>query len=200
MTPQRIGALMVHPHGDYLGNVLWPAELPAEHLVALPGALAAITARGYWASAFPEGDGITFSQTGDAAYDPQATLDKFRVAFPFLDLDTLDGSEGKAQALARLAGDRTAVCTYLAPIEALRLDAPFQLGETRFHPPVDGVDNLLSDHAWRQLCDVAGADADPTWAPGAGARGTTELLAHPLIERKIEIPLSTFYGAVQTIP
>lgn len=189
------GAILVHPHGDVMGNLLWPGELPAEHLEALPGALAAIRAKGYWASSFPEGDGVTFKPTGTVASEPQTCLVDFRAAFPFLDLDSLDKSEGQSRALARLARDRTAVCIYLAPVEGLRLEAPFQLGETRFHTPVDGVDNLLKDHAWRQLCDVPGADVDPAWAPGDHAQGTTELLGRPLIEREIEIPLAVFYEA-----
>lgn len=191
----RTGAILVHPHGDVMGNLLWPGELPAEHLEALPGALAAIRAKGYWASPFPEGDGATFKPTGTVASDPQTRLEDFRAAFPFLDLDPLNKSEGQSRALARLARDRTAVCIYLAPVEGLRLEAPFQLGETRFHAPVDGVDNLLNDHAWRQLCDVPGADVDPAWAPGEHAHGTTELLGRPLIEREIEIPLAVFYEA-----
>jgi hypothetical protein len=192
---ERTGAVMIHPHGDFMGNMLWPGELPAEQLAAMPAALTTIAAKGYWASPFPEGDGVTFKPTANTTSDPHVILDEFRTAFPFLDLNALDSSEGQSRALARLACDRTAACIYLAPVEGLRLDAPFQLGETRFHAPVDGVDNLLNDHAWRQLCDVPGADGDPAWAPGEHAHGTTELLGRPLIEREIEIPLAVFYEA-----
>lgn len=192
---KRTGAVLVHPHGDHMGNMLWPGELPAEHLAALPAALIAIRAKGYWASPFPEGDGVTFKPTENTSFAPHMVLDDFRTAFPFLDLNALDSCEGQSRALARLARDRTAVCTYLAPVEGLRLEAPFQLGETRFHAPVDGVDNLLKDHAWRQLCDVPGADVDLAWAPAEHAHGTTELLGRPLIEREIEIPLAVFYEA-----
>jgi len=189
----RTGAVLIHPSGDYMGNLLWPGVLPAEHLEALPAAIAAITANGYWASPFPEGDGVTFKRYGDAPYDPGASLAEFRAAFGFLDLDVLDPGEGRARALARLALDRTITCTCLVPVEGLRLDAPFTLGETRFHAPVDGEDNCLADHAWRELCDVPGADVDRGWAPGDRATGTTALLGRPLIERKIEAPLSVFY-------
>lgn len=190
-----VGAVLLHPHGQCSGNLLWPGSLPTDHLAALPAALAAITAKGYWASPFPEGDGITFNSTGDRPYDPAASLTDFRAAFAFLNLDVLNPSEDQASTLARLAGDRTVTCTYLVPVEGLRLEAPFRLGETYFHAPVDGADNPLSNHAWRQLCDVPGADMSPSWAPDDRTRGTTELLAHPLIERKIDVPLSVFYQA-----
>lgn len=189
------GAIMIHPRGDVMGNVLWPDALPPEHLAALPAAIANLTAQGYFASPFPEGDGITFKRYGEAAYDPQVCLSDFRAALSFLDLNPLDPAEGPARALARLAADRKITCTYLVPVEALRFEAPFSLGETRFHAPVDGEDNPLSTHAWRELCDVPGADVDPNWAPGAGASGTTEFLGHPLIERQIEVPMSAFYQA-----
>jgi hypothetical protein len=194
-----IGALLVHPDGDFMGNVLWPADLPADHLAALPAALAAITARGYFASPFPEGDGVTFKRKDGRPYEPEVALADFRTDFAFLDLNVPVAGESTARALARLAGDRTATCTYLAPVEGLHLIAPFQLGQTRFHPPVDGVDNRLAGHAWRQLCDVPGADVNPDWTPGVRARGTTELLAHPLIERRIEVPLSVLYLAGDSV-
>ena len=193
-TILRTGAVLIHPSGDYMGNLLWPGGLPAEQHEALPAAISAISAQGYWASPFPEGDGVTF-QRNNTPYDPDVALADFRAAFAFLDLDVLDPGEGQARALARLAGDRKISCTCLVPVEGLRLEAPFDLGETRFHAPVDGEENRLADHAWRDLCDVPGADVDPNWTPGARAGGTTELLGRPLIERKIEVPLSAFYEA-----
>lgn len=191
----RTGAILSHPHGDFTGNVIWPGEPPPEHLAALPAALLAISAKGYWTGPFPEGDGVTFKPAEPATPDAETILTEFRDAFPFLDLNVLDPREGQARALARLAGDRTVTCTYLAPVDGLRLETSFNLGKTRFHAPVDGEDNGLADHAWRQLCEVPGADVNPSWTPGAHAKGTTELLAHPLIERKIEVPLSVFYQA-----
>lgn len=188
-------AVLIHPSGDYMGNLLWPGMLPAEQCEALSTAIASISAQGYWASPFPEGDGVTFQRNGETRYDPDAVLADFRAAFAFLDLDVLDPGEGQARALARLAGDRRISCTCLVPVEGLRLEAPLVLGETRFHAPVDGAGIRLADHAWRELCDVPGADVDPNWAPGARASGTTELLGRPLIERKIEVPLSAFYEA-----
>lgn len=191
----KTGAILSHPHGDFMGNLLWPGELPPEHLAALPAALLAIRAKGYWASPFPEGDGVTFKPVEPATLDAETIFAEFRDAFPFLDLYVLHPGEGQASALARLAGDRTIACTYLAPVEGLRLETSFKLGQTHFHAPVDGEDNRLADHAWRQLCEVPGADVDPNWVPDAHAKGTTEMLAHPLIERTIEVPLSLFYQA-----
>ncbi|MEG8027716.1 hypothetical protein [Sphingomonas aerolata] len=194
-APNSFGTVMIHPDGNVMGALRWPGTLPAGYLPLIPAALAAVRAHGYFASAYPEGDGITFNLPGDARYDPAASLEVFRSAFTFLDLKELDQKEGLAKALVRLSGERTVTCIYLAPIEGLRLATTFQLGATRFHAPVDGVEVRLADHDWRQFCDVPGADVKPGWAPGRGAKGTTELLAYPLIERKVEVPLSMFHQA-----
>lgn len=194
-TNPRTGAVLLHPRGDYMGNLLWPGALPSEELAALSAAVDEIRARGYWASPFPEGDGISFKTSDGANIDPEAMLADFRAAFAFLEIDALDPDEGQARALARLAAGRTASCTYLVPVEGMRLEEPLSLGETRLHAPVDGLDIRLADHRWRELCDVPGADVNPAWAPGDRATGTTELLGHPLIERKVELPLAVFYQA-----
>lgn len=195
MTNLRTGAVLIHPRGDYAGNLLWPGTLPSKHLAALPAAVAALRARGFWASPFPEGDGITFKTAEGAYVGAEAMLADFRAAFEFLEIEALDPDEGQVRALARLAAGRTASCTYLVPIEGLRLEERLTLGETRFHAPVDGLEVRLADHSWRELCDVPGADVNPEWAPGDRAMGTTELLGYPLIERKIELPLPVFYEA-----
>lgn len=195
VTKRRLGALLIHPRGDHMGNLFWPGMLPADLSTALSAGITAVTTQGYWASPFPEGDGVTFKKYGDGGYDADACLADFRAAFDFLEIEELDPAEGQASALARLAVDRMVTCTYLVPVEGLRLENHFALGNTRFHAPVDGEDNRLADHAWQSLCDVPGADVDSDWKPGQEACGTTELLSHPLIERTIEVPLSVFYGA-----
>ena len=146
-TTLRTGAVLRHPSGDYMGNLLWPGVLPADQREALPAAIAAISAQGYWASPFPEGDGVAFRRYDETPYDPDAALADFQAAFGFLKLGVLDPDEGQARALARLAGDRSISCICLVPVEGLRLEASFDLGETRFHAPVDGTANRLADHA-----------------------------------------------------
>lgn len=191
----RIGAVLIHPRGEHMGNLLWPGVLPADQAAALTASIAAVRAQGYWASPFPEGDGVTFKRYGESSHDAAACLADFEAAFAFLKIEELNTAESQASALARLAGERTIMCTYLVPVEALRLERPFLLGDTRFHAPVDGEEVQLADHAWQSLCDVPGADVDPSWVPGAGAPGTTELLGYPLIERSVELPLSVFHEA-----
>ena len=104
-----------------MGNLLWLGVLPAEQREALPAAISAISAQGYWASPFPEGDGVTFKRYRGTPYDPDAALTDFQAAFAFLYVEALDPGERQACALARLAGDRKITCTCLVPVEGLRL-------------------------------------------------------------------------------
>jgi hypothetical protein len=193
-----IEAVLLHPSKNVSGNLLWPGELPEAEWGALESAIISLRAKGYWASAFPEGDGVTFNSELNEDYNPDRALADFRETFSFLTISMLDKNEGLADTLARFATDRTVMCRYLTPVESIRLDTAIELGETRFHPPVDGYEHRLADHAWQELCDVVGADANPNWAPGAHDSGTTELLAHPLIERTVEVPLALIYAATSS--
>ncbi|MCY1646651.1 HEPN domain-containing protein [Caulobacter sp. SL161] len=190
-----LGALFIHPHGDYSGNLLWPGELPPSLMSTLSSALEEVRARGYFASAFLKGDGVTFNGLAGHPYDPDRALADFTACFGFLDLEVATDDESTQSVLARLSGDRVVTLRYLAPADGLQLEAPLTLGKTKIHPPVDGEDYRLSDHPWRALCDVPGADVDPNWTPSANARGSTALLAYPLIERSIQAPLRLVYEA-----
>ena len=64
----RTGAVLRHPHGDFMGNLLWPGELPPEHLAALPATLLAITAKSYRASPFIATTGLKLPLTADKVF------------------------------------------------------------------------------------------------------------------------------------
>lgn len=198
-TITRPKAAIAHPLGNILGNLLWSGTLPQAAEAALPDALAAIRARGYFASPFPEGDGVAFNRNTGIAYDPEVALADFMASFPFLDIMTLGRNQTLSDLSATLAEGRTISCRYLAPVDGLWLETFIAYGKTRLHPPVDGVKVCLTDHRWQNLCDVVGADADPRWFPNRNASGTTELLAYPLIERSVEVPLPLLRGASASV-
>ena len=180
-------AVLLHPRDNLHGNLLWSDRLSAEHRQKLSTSLALVRKRGYWVSAFPEGDGVTFSKRD---YTPESGLADFRECFGFINVVERESGKTAGDQLADLAGDTIVACRCLVPVGGLRLDEPFTIGGTRFHPAVDGVDWRLEDHAWGEhLCVEPGADVDPNWAPGEDATSTTVLLRHALIERSIKFPL-----------
>ncbi|MFG1270451.1 hypothetical protein [Xanthobacter versatilis] len=81
----RIGAVLIHPRGDHMGNLLWAGVLPADQAAALAASIAAVRAQGYWASPFPEGDGVTFKRYGESSHDAAVCLADFEAAFAFME-------------------------------------------------------------------------------------------------------------------
>lgn len=195
LTQPRIGAVILYPSDNASGNLIWAVALPQEHLDALPGSLEALRALGYLASAFPEGDGVTFNSASGARIDPGRVLEDFRTCLPQLEIGPLAPGQSTAERLAELSGDAITRCTYLAPVEAMRPDSHLAYGATVIHRPVDGDEITLASHRWQELCDVPGADVRPEWAPGDHATGTTRLLGLPLIEREIDIPVALLHRA-----
>jgi hypothetical protein len=190
-------AVLLSPHGSALGNLLWSGQLPADYHQKLADSLALIRKRGYWASAFPECDGITFRKSD---YTPKSGLADFRECFGFIDIIEKEPGRSVGDQLAELAGDTIVACRCLVPVAGLRVDDPFTIGGTRFHPAIDGVDWRLENHPWgKRLCDEPGADVDPNWVPGEGATSTTALLRYALIERSVKIPISLLHRSSSTI-
>lgn len=194
-TRPRIGAVILYPSDDASGNLLWAFALPQQLLNTLPESLEALRERGYWASAFPEGDGLTFNSAAGARTDPDRVLEDFRACLPQLEISPVMGGQSTAERLAELSGDAITRCTYLAPVEAMRLDSHLAYGATVIHRPVDGDEIMLANHRWQELCDVPGADVHSEWAPGHRATGTTRLLGLPLVEREIDIPVALLHRA-----
>jgi hypothetical protein len=190
-------AVLRHPYENMNGNLLWSGCLPSEHHQALAASLDMVRKRGYWASAFPEGDGVVFSKDG---YTLESGFADFRECFSFIHI--LEAQPGKSvgDQLAEAAAESAVMCRYLVPVTGLRLDEPFAIGATKFHPPVDGDDWQLSDHPWGEhLCDEPGADVCVNWVPGKKATGTTALLGYPLIERSISVPAPLLHRSYSSI-
>lgn len=127
-------AKLLLPRGNYSGNLLWrKAELPGKEL-QLALSLERLNEFGYWASAFPEGDGVTFNDKG-AGRSEQKILDEFCEAFPWLDVSM--GIHGNSnQELADLesnAGETTTLdCVVIVPIEKVHFEATFEFGPFKF--------------------------------------------------------------------
>lgn len=190
-------AVLLHPYENTSGNLLWSGTLPPATEPKLPAALALLRERGYWASPFPEGDGVTFNKDD---YDPDIALKDFRECFSFMEISARTEGVKLNDQLAEMAGDRAVLCRTLVPVEGLWLIEPLKIGATRLHPPVDAAQTRLRDHPWGlHLCDEAGADMNPDWMPGDGATGTTALLRYPLIERRVPVPASLLHRAGSSI-
>jgi len=53
-------AFLLLPYDECSGNLLWSPFQSEEHTADIEASLSKIASMDYWASPFPEGDGITF--------------------------------------------------------------------------------------------------------------------------------------------
>ena len=66
----KIPAVLLPPHHEYTGNLLWNASDVIGRESEISISINQLRGMGYWASAFPEGDGVTFTEdTGEKQND-----------------------------------------------------------------------------------------------------------------------------------
>ena len=132
MLREHMKAALLAPKGNINGNLLWSkAELTGkEELLAM--SIVAISGLGYWASPFPQRDGVTFRPTAnDDARTSEQMLAEFQASFPWLEIR--HASHGNANLeLADLESEAETssvlTCTVIVPLLKLHFESSFKLG------------------------------------------------------------------------
>ena len=126
-------AKLLPPHGIYMGNLLWRKAELAGNENLLEQSIEVIRSQNYWASCFPEGDGVTFK---DENSDRSATqmLADFQASFPWLAISL--GATGSSNfELAALESEaeapQTLTCTVIVPVLKLHFESSYDLGPFR---------------------------------------------------------------------
>jgi hypothetical protein len=188
---QRREAVLKHQNGQISANLLWGPPLPADYAVRVADACAELRRLGYFASPFPEGDGITMSHP---TYSPEAAHGDVCSQFPWLDIT--DGLMGEGE----LYGDSTVECTILVPVEKLHLTCLIEASPYVLIPAL-GHEEDGSTHAWHEY--LSAGDIDGIYGAFEVARkngnlGITRedfLLAYPLVQTTIAIPYRELFAA-----
>jgi hypothetical protein len=134
VNSQGMKAKLLLPHDNYSGNLHWrKAELLGKE-PKLKHSLELLAQLDYWASAYPEGDGVTFNDTRTGRSGIEI-LDDFSAAFPWLDISM--GSTGSSnEELANLEADADVTtklnCVVIVPLERVHFETTFELGPFRF--------------------------------------------------------------------
>ena len=128
-------ARIIAPNGNFSGNLLWrKAELPGKEAL-VNESLKAISAIGYWASPFPEGDGVTFRPNdGKDDRTVEQMLADFQAAFPWLDISASPPGTGNlalAELEAQADSPSTERCTVIVPVLKLHFEESLDLGPFR---------------------------------------------------------------------
>lgn len=187
-----VQGILLHQDGNKSANILWAPPLHNDVLELIPNSLDELRKFGYFASAFPEGDGITLSSY---AYDPAQALNHIAFALPWISFDRDDAKATLSERLNRLNKNRTISVRYFVPANTLRIDSTIALGPYTIHRPIIPYENTIDDNPWAMdLCDIPGIDVDPSWNP-ANADQTTlaSTLQWPMIEARTEINASLLY-------
>lgn len=121
---------LLPPRGNYHGNLLWNATDIKGKNSLIHQSLGMLSAMGYWASPFPEGDGVTFSCQGKEKSADQILSD-FKKAFPWLEIELSTSGDANTE-LAELAPDAEVRCTIIVPLGCIFIEKSFSIGDYRF--------------------------------------------------------------------
>jgi hypothetical protein len=89
-------AIFKPPREPYTGNLLWDVNEARNHVSAIQISLERIRKLGYWASPFPEGDGVTFTDEAKTKKDSEIVKD-FQHCFDWLEI-TVDLTFNRQEA------------------------------------------------------------------------------------------------------
>ena len=118
-------AVLIFPKDNVAGNLQWlpPYLYPEEHLLS---GMALLEEKGYWISAFPEGDGLTFLQENT----DQSTMESdFRSAFPWMKIKVYNGEDLNSDP------DIEKTQLIILPIDRLRIAEPIFTEDYSVFPP-----------------------------------------------------------------
>lgn len=166
-----------------------PLKKCLEH--QLCASLEQLRERGYWASPFPEGDGITFSHE---SYDEDTAAKDIQSCCQWLEIE-LPG-ENFQESLKQLHVGRKVRVRYLVPVDKLlQWQDLIELGPYKIHRPVIPGERTVHNHPWgMDLLDIAGAEIDDEWDPATAPQGSlARLLDFPLVEGETQVDASLFF-------
>lgn len=122
-------ARILFPRENVNGNLLWNKAEAVSEQSRISASLTKLRALGYWASAFPEGDGVTFSDK--SCRSESVTLGDFVVAFDWLKISTGKSGNGNFE-LAELDTGSEILCTVIVPLSRLKIETSFELAGYSF--------------------------------------------------------------------
>lgn len=182
-------AFLLHPNGNMNGNLRWASRNQFNEQ-KISTSLEEIRALGYWASAFPEGDGITFTKDH---YISEQALKDFRKSFSWIEIEQCERSELNYKMKELLVGLKSE-CNIVVPIRNLQIEDSFQIGDYKIWSPKDMKSPWVDYFGGYHLhSEKSVEDRDEQII------NEIDLLRYPLIELTIEINEAELLGLGQDI-
>jgi hypothetical protein len=142
----KLLAVLIPPHHEYNGNLLWSAVDVIGRELEIGESINQLRELGYWASAFPEGDGVTFTEDSGKKGVDELTQD-VSLSFGWLNI-LVDLSKMDQEAPKR------------SPIATLGYEDPIKIGkaEVALIQLEDAIDLFLSEKRLSSISLAAAAD------------------------------------------
>lgn len=191
MRDKKRVAIFKHQKGNISANLLWGPPLLPELDVYVAESCQALRELGYFASAFPEKDGVTISHPN---YLRETALTDIQTKFYWLDITD------KLTHVSQLYGDEIVECTILVPVEKLHLTCLLEVEPYRFIPAL-GYDESGETHPWHEYLSASSGDSIYQAREAAQQQGSLGisrddiLLTYPLVETEISIPRRELFAA-----
>ncbi|RPA31947.1 hypothetical protein [Shewanella frigidimarina] len=117
----------------YNGNLVWAKSDFESKEHEITSSLKRIRNKGYWASAFPEGDGVAFSLEDESSYkDSDEIFSDFRECFDWVSIE-ISGSRNSNLELAELEPERELKCIVIVPLESIFIQRTLSVGPFTFY-------------------------------------------------------------------
>ena len=126
-------ARFLPPRENYSGNLLWNKESFSSKKAEIDNSLNKLREMGYWASPFPEGDGVTFN-----IYDKkiirnnEQMLDDFVLSFDWVDIEKGVSSDSNSELADLESDERLLKCTVVVPLDKIYIQETIPLGKYTF--------------------------------------------------------------------
>lgn len=125
-------ARLLYPKNNINGNLLWKKAKFSDKTDSILISLDRIRALGYWASPFPEGDGVTFSVNEGVAKSNVDILNDFKSSFDWISIDSAMLGNSNI-VLAELECDDTALkCIVIVPLDKIFIQKTISIGIYKF--------------------------------------------------------------------
>lgn len=119
-------AFLLPPHDNYLGNLLWSPFQSEDRTADIEASLSKIVNMDYWASPYPEGDGVTFKPNTKKTED-EITSD-FKECFEWLDINKTSHKTA-IDSLALIDAEILIDCIITVPLQQIRIETSCQIAD-----------------------------------------------------------------------
>lgn len=125
-------AKIIFPHDNCSGNIVWNPDEYIGKREKIFQSLTLIRRMGYWVSAFPQGDGLSFKAgPSKVLQNNENILKDFCLAFNWIDLK-VSAFDNSNMALAELVDNKVIACIVIVPLECVMIEESFEVGKFRF--------------------------------------------------------------------